>query len=342
MPPILTVIIPTRNRADLLRTCLESLCRQTLQRQLFEVVVVDNGSTDATPSVADDFKDRLNLRYVFEPEPGLHAGRHTGFRLARASILVYGDDDIKAVPTWLEAYSRVFQDPEVWLAGGNNLPDFEVKPPDWVQRIWSRSSELGQSLGTYSIIDFGKGTFEIDHRFVWGCNLAIRREAVSRFGGFHPDGMPDNHLFYRGDGESGLTRKLRNAGKRAWFDSDASVFHRVSADRMTPEYFEKRYYAQGISDSYSVHRRFGGRYPLSQIVLSQLRKLIWWMRERPRPGNRQDDVDMQLHSVLSRAQRAYWRAINEHRAEVSRDRQLKAWITRDDYFSTALVGGKND
>src|SRR5688572_12584126 len=89
-----SVIIPTRDRAGLLECCLESLTRQTLPRDEFEVLVVDNGSTDSTPEVAKRFSGRLNLVYVLEPEPGLHSGRHAGVRNARADVLLFGEDDL--------------------------------------------------------------------------------------------------------------------------------------------------------------------------------------------------------------------------------------------------------
>ena len=93
----LSVIIPTRNRADDLRDVLQSLLNQTLGSDRFEVLVVDNGSTDDTCSVAGEFTCSCgNFHYFFEKTPGLHAGRHRGLMEAAGDVLVFVDDDIVA------------------------------------------------------------------------------------------------------------------------------------------------------------------------------------------------------------------------------------------------------
>ena len=112
---MISVIIPTRNRAELLRDTLTSIQGQTLSYELFEVLVVDNGSTDNTKDVTLNFKKNLNnLRYVYAPVPGLHEGRHRGMKEARYNLLVFADDDILATPDWLLSYYEVFKT-RLWL-----------------------------------------------------------------------------------------------------------------------------------------------------------------------------------------------------------------------------------
>src|SRR5512139_2803936 len=106
----LTVVIPTRNRSALLDRALASLVCQTLPQDHFEVIVVDNGSTDSTRSVCDAFAPRfVSFRYQYDARPGLHIGRNLGLKHARGEILVYGDDDIAAFPAWLEGIYEAFQ-----------------------------------------------------------------------------------------------------------------------------------------------------------------------------------------------------------------------------------------
>ena len=74
---LLSVVIPTRNRANLLAAALESIADQDLAPDQFEVLVIDNGSSDRTKEVVDQMRSRLsNVRYFYESEPGLHVGRH--------------------------------------------------------------------------------------------------------------------------------------------------------------------------------------------------------------------------------------------------------------------------
>ena len=102
--PRLSVVLPTRNRSALLARTLESLQGQTLDAAEFEVIVVDNGSTDDTRAVVERIaSSQPNVRYAHEAEPGLHNARHAGIEAARSELLLFGDDDIRAFPTWVEA-----------------------------------------------------------------------------------------------------------------------------------------------------------------------------------------------------------------------------------------------
>ena len=136
---LISVIIPTRNRADLLQLELLSLQAQTLPADQFEVLVIDNGSTDHTQQVVGSFQQQSgNIRYYFDPTPGLHVGRHRGLQEAGGEVLVYADDDIQATPTWLAAIVENFSDPAVAMVGGNNYPDFKTTPPGWLEMLWKR------------------------------------------------------------------------------------------------------------------------------------------------------------------------------------------------------------
>ena len=98
----LSVIIPTRNRAEVLERALQSIVKQTLPTDEYEVIVIDNGSTDGTKVIVNNFhKSIKNLVYIYDEHPGLHVGRHRGLLVAKTDLLVYADDDIEALPTWL-------------------------------------------------------------------------------------------------------------------------------------------------------------------------------------------------------------------------------------------------
>lgn len=327
-----SVVIPTRNRADTLKTCLEALKQQTLSPNAFELIVVDNGSEDHTAKIVESFSNSLQLVYSYKEEPGLHVGRHEGLRLARSNLLVFVDDDIEAHACWLEAIYENFNDPTVALVGGNNYPTFEDNPPEWLNTLWARSIYKGQVLGSLSISDFGEGHFEIDPGYIWGCNFSIRRDVLVQAGGFHPDGVPKDRLRFRGDGETHVSNYVRTSGMKAMFDSNVSVHHLVSRDRMTKDYFCQRYFAQGISDSYSAIRA-AGRIPgyrkrlgnLAQSVKVQLRnaKSLLYVNE---------PVETELANIMNSAQRAYWKGYRFHIREALNDPSLLDWILRRNYF----------
>ncbi len=126
------VIIPTRNRAELLRGALEALSRQT--RVPDEVIVVDNGSTDHTRQVAGQFSGRLPLRYLFEPTPGAGQARNAGIRHATSDVLAFTDDDCIPDENWLHFIELSFlRDPNIGMVAGRVTPQRDGKT--WAERF---------------------------------------------------------------------------------------------------------------------------------------------------------------------------------------------------------------
>lgn len=298
---------------------------QTYPSNDFEIIVVDNGSTDGTKNIIESYKKILpHLIYAYEPNPGLHIGRHTGLEISLGNILVYADDDIEAFPTWLEGIAESFEDTSVALVGGNNLPNYEVPPPPWVELLWG-DTPLGRANGMYSVLDFGNKIHEIYPHFVWGCNFSIRKEVLLKVGGFHPDGMPDELLRYRGDGESAVSGEILKTGKKTVFNPKASVYHFVPAKRMTFDYIFKRGYIQGISDSYSSIRQKHKVNPKMTIRTSILSR-IHYLRMRV---NGLISTSMRPHDQF---RLGWFKGYLYHQHEVLNDEKLLEWVLRENYF----------
>lgn len=282
---------------------------------------MDNGSSDNTKDISISFKDAfINFQYIYEEEPGLHVGRHAGLKAAKGEILVYADDDIGALPTWIEGISESFRNPQVALVGGNNFPMYESTPPEWVHDLWT-TTPWGKVNAIYSILDFGRKRKEIPANYVWGCNMAIRKSILQELGGFHPDGMPDDLLLYRGDGECAITRSiLKMKNYRTDFNPKASINHIVSEDRMKLSYVYKRGFAQGISDSYTEIRR--KKKPSADLCIKiSYRKL----RITINSLIKKDDP-------LSIYRTGHMRGYMYHQKMVKKDNSLLNWILKDKYL----------
>jgi len=338
---MISVIIPTLNRDKCLNAALTSLVTQAFPVDQFEVLVVDNGSTDTTRSVTEQFIAQFphhHIQYLYEPEPGLLSGRHRGALAATGDVLVFIDDDIEAHDRWLQALEESFRDPTVQLVGGRNLPNYESEPPEWLEWFWYTHPE-GRFCAHLSLLDFGDVVKDIDPNFIWGLNFAIRKQTLLDLGGFHPDCVPSYLQHIQGDGETGLTQKAIQHGYRALYHPQALVFHQVSRDRMTHAYFERRSFYQGVADSYSSTRKSGSNRLKWAIKekLKAIRSFLkdWRVNLRWWSAPLKNSVPTR-HQMMARCQQAYLNGYQFHQRAVWQDPVLLDWVLKADYWDYKL------
>jgi len=327
---MLSVIIPTRNRANFLSQALMSLTRQTLASNQFEILIIDNGSTDSTSQTTEKYSAQLsNIRYFYEPQPGLHAGRHRGMIEAKNDILVFADDDIEAFPTWLESIQCVFQNANVAMVGGNNIPMFLTTPPKWLLTLWNRPlKRKARSIPALSIIEIYGSSRECDPLLVWGCNFSIRKDVLLAAGGFHPDGMPKELIRFRGDGETHVSRFVKESGLLCVFHPEASVYHKITQERMTFEYFYQRGFSQGVSDSYS-HMRNRQNPSKTQAKKNLLLKLVRWVENQL---TKLIPLDAETKHVLYQMECGYKKGYAYHQRMYHEDEEIRTWTHKLKYF----------
>ena len=203
-PPAVSIVVPTRNRADYLRVALASLTRQEASEP-YDVIVVDDGSSDETQSVAREFGAQL---VRFDQPRGLNAARNAGIEAAAADLIAFVDDDVDAPPGWLAALlAGARRHPGAQAFGGPIRARFEGPTP----------RSCGRESPPVTTLDLGPEDREAE--LVWGANLAIRRSAIELAGPFDPD-LP---IF--GEEEEWL-RRLRSAGGGVMYLAEAGLDHR--------------------------------------------------------------------------------------------------------------------
>jgi len=171
--PDLSLIICTRNRCAQLVRCLESIRRLEFERP-WELIIVDNGSTDATSAVIQEFMQAapFPIRYVSEPKPGLGNARNAGVVAASGEILAFTDDDCYPASDFLSCVWSAFQDPSLGYITGRILLYDPADLP------------IGTNDSTEPVIFCGKSF--INPGGVQGSNMAFRREVLAEVGGFDP------------------------------------------------------------------------------------------------------------------------------------------------------------
>jgi glycosyltransferase involved in cell wall biosynthesis len=205
--PTISVVIATRNRAERLSRLLDALRAQTLGREAFEVIVVDDGSRDETPALLEREADRdeLALRTVTQDASRGPAGaRNAGWRAASGSFIAFTDDDCMAHPCWLEALR----------AAANSRLDVFVQG-----RTDPAPDELS-AMGVFS------RTIQVDELgpFFQTCNVGYPRSLLEELGGF------DERTFARHPGgeDTDLAWRAIARGAEPVFAPDARVFHAVN------------------------------------------------------------------------------------------------------------------
>jgi len=240
---VYSIIVPTFNRAESLVRTLRSLEAQRADVP-YEIVVVDNNSTDATASSVRTLasSDRA-VRYVYEKHRGQSLARNRGIAEARGEVLVFVDDDVVARPGWLAALVGTYRcRPDAWCVGGRIVLRLPAAPPAW----FDPGSAL---LKAYlSGLDRGEGVVRLQYPDdVWGANFSVRRDALERVGGFDPRLGPRGSCHLVGD-ETELCWRIQRAGGGVYYCGPAVVEHIVPPSRMTKRWFRLRAYRQGQSD----------------------------------------------------------------------------------------------
>lgn len=233
--PVVSVVVPTRNRATYLEVTLDSLLAQRTALA-HEIVVVDDGSNDATPVVVGA---RAGVRYAPHQWPrGLNAARNTGLRASSAPLVAFVDDDVLVPPGWLQALAD----------GAGRHRDAEAFAGPIRARFEGRALRAcGREDPPITTLDLGSEDRESE--VAWGANFALRRSAVERVGPFD-----ERFLRPHGDEEEWLER-LRAAGGRIVYLAGAGLEHRRSAEDARLGRLARAAYARGRGARASDRRR---------------------------------------------------------------------------------------
>src|SRR5208337_3393064 len=214
----ITVILCTHNRSESLSKTLESLAASTLPDSVeWEVLVVDNNSSDRTRDVAESFCDHQpdHFRYLLEPRPGKSHALNTGIENSTGDILAFTDDDVTVEPMWLHNLTADLHD-DAWAgSGGRTLPELNFSPPRWIPR------QGLYALAPLAIFDRGSNPSEL-FETPYGNNMAYKRVMFEKYGGFRVDlGPCAGSLEAQKSEDSEFGLRLFAAGERLHYAASA-------------------------------------------------------------------------------------------------------------------------
>ena len=217
---MLTVLLATKNGARTLPGVLEAYSRLQAPAGGWKLVVVDNGSTDATPEIASSYRDRLPLTCLSEREPGKNAALNAGLSLADGNLVVLTDDDAFPRADWL-VRMRLAADarPSFSIFGGAVVPRWEVPPPEWLLRRVPGGP-------VFSLTDPSVPEGPTRSHSVFGPNMAIRSGIFDSGVRFDASIGPRGKRYPMGS-ETELVRRLMRQGHSAWHVKGAVVEHLI-------------------------------------------------------------------------------------------------------------------
>lgn len=345
-----SIIIPTLNQSAKLRFCLAHLANLDFDPDAFEVLVIDNGSTDDTKGVTESHAGMIkNLRYHYCAEPGLMAARHMGCDEAMGNILCYLDDDSLVTKGWLQGMAESFSRDDVVIAGGPCIPKYESIPPDWVDYFWYET-EYGKTNTFLSLVDFGNEFKMITPGYIFGCNFSIRKSVFLENGGTQPDYYPPGMYQYIGSGESGLSFKLQRKGFLAAYNPKARIDHLIPSSRLTLDYFCWRRYYNGIHDSYHYVRRQYGldgnqaldpiSLPLSHVIVQTIRRplgrvkryIFRLLQTNGFLSTIATPVPPEIVDMKKKIEESFRAGYAFHQKSLKIDPNLLEWVLRTDYL----------
>lgn len=239
MRPQISVVISTYNREKSLAGTIESILAQE-NAPAYELIVVDNRSTDRTREFVQAYESRTNrlVRYVFERKQGVSYGRNAGIAGADAPLIAFTDDDVVVSGDWLRAIKNAFDErPECGCVGGKVLALWPEPPPVWLtERHW----------GPLALLDYGTAqTLDAQNRkCLITANMGVRTTVFEQIGVFRPD-------FQKTAGSScsledrELQERYWKAGGRCWFDPRIVVHAQIQPFRLRKEYHRRWHLSHG-------------------------------------------------------------------------------------------------
>lgn len=243
MQPQISLVICTYNRCRYLPGALETVRLQTASPALFELIIVDNASTDNTATIAHAFiaaNPHLDCRYCYEAKKGLSAARNRGIAEASSEVINYVDDDALLAPGYLQAMISFFnQNSKAAGAGGRVIPKYASgQPPEWMSKYLD---------GFIGKVEYGQQQKPFDHtmKYPVGCNMAYRKLVLQQAGGFN------EALQFRSD-DKYIFQQVKKISPAIYYIPDAVLQHYIDAHRLEINNFKQLFLKTGNEEKKRV------------------------------------------------------------------------------------------
>lgn len=247
---MISVIICTYNRDKYIYNVLKSVADNDYPRDRYEIVLVNNNSTDNTESECKRFQTDypdICFRYFVETQQGLSYARNCGIQNSNGDLLVYVDDDALVNPEYLQTYADFFvRNAHAVAAGGPIIPEYETQEPSWMSH-YTRQLVTGKLYLGEKEREFPRGSYP------GGGNSCYRKSVFDKIGLFNVElGRKGNSLI--GAEEKDLYDKMTTQGMKFFYLPTAILYHLIPEKKLTQDYFDRLTYGIGVSERYRTQQ----------------------------------------------------------------------------------------
>ncbi len=266
---LITVIICTYNRAKFLPIALNSFTNQTLDNKVYEIIIVNNNSTDNTEKICKEFitnHPELNVKYFIEKNQGLSFSRNRGFRESSCGIIAYLDDDAYVEDDYLENIISFFQSNDTIAVGGQIFPVYDKgkEEPIWLSKyVW----------GVVGKVDFGNDVILFpEHKYPAGSNMIIDRNVLEESGLFNTKLGRIGRFGIASEEKDLFDRIRKKVQGKIYYLPNIPVYHIIEEQKLSGDYLKK--FCIGIGLGEKVRTRHTGFKELFEKFIEYIFKFV--------------------------------------------------------------------
>lgn len=236
-----SIAICTFNREYFLEKCLNSIFKFSNQKKLYDIIVIDNNSSDNTGKIVAEFqKAHSNIKYFVEKKIGLSHARNRALKETHSPFIAFIDDDVKISDTYINRLLWLINNYVFDCLGGMYYPWYLVNKPKWISNDFGQKEKLLDSIGL------------LESEYNSGGNIIFKTNILKKHGGFPIHlGMKGSKISY---GEEDFVQKLiRKNGGKIFFDPDLIVYHVVQNYKLSLKWQLKSIYINAKTN-FIIHR----------------------------------------------------------------------------------------
>jgi len=324
---VVSVIVSTHNRPEMLRSSLLSLLRQTLDSSDYEIIVGDSYSDNegvANKQVVEDIRQEFpsaNIRYFYEAtHGGVTLTRTRAIKTAFSEYILIGDDDFAASSSYIEEGLKALTNEKVGIVEGRMVPSYIEEAPVWEERLWT-VNEFGRYLLDFTLLDFGDDIKHMPYQFAFASNMGFRKDVFFKCGGFAPDGFGGKLILYNGLGENFFAKNVADAGYDILYVPGMFAQHKIMPYRFKNEYFQARHYYYGIGGSFDAIRQRGNVDGALSLAAKQARSRLSCCKQMFTGGK-----------FTAMCRKAYRQGYTDHQQAVSNHPEMLDYICRENWL----------